>query len=126
MTDTSLTPSDGPTLGEYLKKARKASGLTLRAVENLTGNAVTNGYLSQIEGNTIQRPSPNMLFHLANAYELDYGDLLIRAGHRVPSDADAQREPVLNGIPLRALEDLTTSERDELLSYITYLRTKRA
>lgn len=111
----------GLSLGAYLRSARAASGLTLRAVEGLTGSVVKNAYLSQIEGDSIQQPSPNVLFHLANAYELDYADLLLRAGHKVPGEA---REPVLNGIPLRALEGLTDDESAELMNYIAYMRSR--
>jgi len=120
----SSSGSSTPTLGSYLKAARKASGLTLRAVEAMTDNSVTNGYLSQIEGESIQRPSPNVLFHLASIYGLDYGDLLVRAGHRVPETAPS-REPSANGLPLRALEGLTTEEQAEILKYIHFIRSQR-
>jgi transcriptional regulator with XRE-family HTH domain len=117
------TPSD-LTLGAYLKRARKASGLTLRAVESMSESAVTNGYLSQIESESAQRPSPNILYHLAEIYGLDYGELLIKAGHRVP-DATSAREPALNGLPLRALEGLTPTEQADVLKYISFIRANR-
>jgi transcriptional regulator with XRE-family HTH domain len=114
------------TLGSYLKAARSALGLSLRAVEQRTGKAVTNGYLSQIESGTVTRPSPNVLYHLAQAYELDFGDLLTRAGHRVP-DGSARIQPgLLAGFPMHAVEDLTERERAEVLDYIAFLRSKRS
>jgi transcriptional regulator with XRE-family HTH domain len=87
---------------------------------------VTNGYLSQIESGTVTQPSPNMLYHLAQVYDLDYGDLLVRAGHRIPHSDDTARRGILAGFPMNALEELTESERSELLEYIAFLRSKRA
>jgi transcriptional regulator with XRE-family HTH domain len=115
----------GQALGAYLKAARNALGLTLRGVEERTGRAVTNGYLSQIEGGTIAKPSPNVLYHLAQVYDLDYGDLLTRAGHRVPHSADTAQRGILAGFPMHAVEELTEDERAELLDYIAFLRSKR-
>lgn len=117
--------SDEQGLGAFLRSVRLARRLTLRAVEAATDRAVTNGYLSQIESGAIRQPSPNVLYHLAAAYALDYRDLLRRAGHHVPKQSPAAeaREPALNGIPLRSL-DLTPSEEAELMKYLTFLRSQ--
>jgi transcriptional regulator with XRE-family HTH domain len=126
MTDQGARAVENQTLGTYLKNARAASGLTLRAVETMTGKAVSNGNLSQIESGAIAQPSPNTLYHLAATYKLDYSDLLSRAGHRVPAaDTVPTAESELNGIPLRALEDLDGGERAELLKYIAFLKSQR-
>lgn len=115
-------------MGDYLKDARLAMHLTLRDVETKTDKAVTNGYLSQIENNAIKTPSPNILYHLANAYGLDYRDLLERAGHHTPSttrrkgDVD---ERLLAGLPLRALAELNDEERQELTEYVAFMRQRR-
>jgi len=116
-------PLASPRLGDYLKASRRATGLSLRGVEAKT--QITNGYLSQIESNSVERPSPNVLYKLAETYGLDYGDLLVRAGHRVPQKESAERPEVLGGIPLRALEDLTEEEQAELRNYLAYIRQKR-
>lgn len=113
------TPSD---LGPYLKSARRSVGLTLRDVEAKTD--ITNGYLSQIENQLIAKPSPNVLYQLAELYGIEYSDLLVRAGHRVPAPANQQAD-FLNGIPLRALEDLTDDEKKDLMDYLNYLKSKR-
>jgi transcriptional regulator with XRE-family HTH domain len=112
-------------LGKYLKQVRGTLGLTLRGVESATSRAVTNGYLSQIESGTIQQPSPRVLHHLAEVYGIDYGDLLERAGHRVPVPAGAAREATLNGFPLRALDDLTPDETSALMEYLEFLKSRR-
>jgi transcriptional regulator with XRE-family HTH domain len=128
MTLGGLNRSDGlneESLGSHLRSARRAAGLTLRAVEEATQKAVTNGYLSQIENGTTTRPSPNVLFHLAEVYKLDYGDLLARAGHRVPHN-QAPTAGAVAGLPLRALEGLTEEEQGKLLEYIAFLRSTRS
>ena len=112
-------------LGQYLRDTRRALGLSLRAVEEATQKAVTNGYLSQIETGLVERPSPNVLYHLAEVYGIDYGDLLVRAGHKVPIDQAPANRGTVPGLPLSALSDLTEGERSKLLEYIAFLRSTR-
>jgi transcriptional regulator with XRE-family HTH domain len=112
-------------LSEYLRNSREAVGLTLRQVEEQTGGRVKNGYLSQVEGGHIVRPSPEVLWNLAGVYGVSYAELLGRAGHRVPAESIPDRRRAINGIPLSALQDLSDGERDELVRYLGYLRHRR-
>src|SRR6266568_4725424 len=79
----SLCPSQEvivPTaLGKKLAKARDDKKWTLREVERRTG--IQNAHLSQIETGAIERPAPNVLWILAQIYDLDYHELLRAAGH---------------------------------------------
>lgn len=127
MTDLPRDPfsADPAALGNYLRQSRRASGLTLRAVEGATSRAVTNGYLSQIENGEIGQPSPRILHHLAETYGIDYGDLLSRAGHRVPASTGSRPNDTLNGFPLRSLEDLTEKEMSDLLGYLDFIKSRR-
>jgi len=121
-----VAPRSAPTerLGDYLRASRKAAGFTLRGVEAET--KISNGYLSQIESNRVESPSPNMLHKLAAAYGIDYTDLLVRAGHRVPAAGpEYDQERKFAGIPLRALEELNEDEAAELRNYLAFLRLKR-
>lgn len=111
------------TIGEYLKLARNAANLTLREVEIKTNKAVTNGSLSQIENGHTKRPTPNVLWNLANLYGIDYADLLRRAGHHTPGDAAPGSEAM--NVPLRAIEELDDDERQELMEYIAFLHQRR-
>lgn len=111
------------TIGEYLKLARNSANLTLREVEIKTNKAVTNGSLSQIENGRTKRPTPNVLYHLANLYGIDYADLLRRAGHHTPVEK-ALGSGVMN-VPLRAIEELDDDERQELMEYIAFLHQRR-
>lgn len=110
-------------LGEKLADARKRRGWKLREVERRTG--IHNAHLSQIENGGIARPNPNVLWTLAELYQIDYQELLRLAGHVEAGAADAasKRSPV--GAALRAMGDLTPDEQREVLEHIEQLRRER-
>lgn len=112
-------------LGRYLKSLRNAVGLTLRQVQEATAGIVKNSYLSQIENGDIRRPSPDILYELANVYGVSYRDLLERTGHRVPADAEDMEDRPVAGLPLQAIADLDESDREELINFIGYLQTRK-
>lgn len=112
-------------LGDFLKAAREAARLTLREVEEKTGGHIKNGYLSQIENRLISRPSPNILWELAELYGLGYAELLKRAGHRVPEQSVAAWDQTIAGLPLSAFRDLDEDDRRELLEYLAFLRQRK-
>ena len=73
-------PDDTRTIGQIVREAREAKGLTreelLAKVRNLKAlNLVT------IEEDMDPRPLAQDLFFLARALGMDYQDLMIRAGH---------------------------------------------
>ena len=111
--------------GSYIKALREAVGLTLRAVEDKTNRVVKNGYLSQIEKGMINRPSPGILYELAQAYGVSYRELLARAGHRVPEEKVAADQQAVAGLPLHAFADLDEEDRQTLLEYAAFLRQRR-
>lgn len=106
---------DSLTLGEFLKYARNQKALTLRAVEQLI--AVSNAYLSQLEGNKIKRPSPTILHQLAELYELAYDDVLALAGYPTSS-------PALS-TPSSRIGPVTPEEEEALVEYLQFLRQRR-
>ena len=112
-------------LGAHLERVRKAVGLTLREVEERTKNVVKNGYLSQIEKGAITRPSPAILYELAQVYDIAYRDLLIRAGHRVPEDEIDPDRLAIAGLPLQAIAELDEEDRQTLLEYVAFLRQRK-
>lgn len=115
----------GLSLGDFLKAVREASGMTLRKVEGATGGIIKNAYLSQVENGQIAQPSPATLWQLATVYGLDYGDLLLRAGHRVPAEQVSDRRKSINGIPLKALEELNDDDRQLLVEYMGFLQSRK-
>ena len=125
MTEARSAPasaSDDLNLGQYLRDRREVLGLTLRQVEDRTKGRVKNGYLSQVEGGHIIKPSPEILWQLSGVYGDSYANLLTRAGHRVPVESAPDLRRSINGVPLSAIASLTPDERDELVRYIGFLR----
>ena len=109
-------------LSALLADLRTAKGLSLREVEDATGNAVSNAYLSQLENGKIQKPSPNVLHRLAEVYGVRYETLMERAGYLLPSDA--KESGPRRRLAAFAIDDLTAEEEEELLKYLAFLRSR--
>jgi transcriptional regulator with XRE-family HTH domain len=107
-------------LGEFLKKGRESSGLSLRAVEEATG--VSNAYLSQLEGGRIQRPSPVDLHKLCKLYGISYALAMEYAGYPLPDGVPAATR---HQRFLGRLGNTTPDEEDALVEYMEFLRTKK-
>ena len=100
---------------------RTAKGLSLREVEEASGKAVSNAYLSQLEHGKIRKPSPNVLHSLAEVYVVPYEALMEKAGYLMPSDSSGGRRQRLSAF---AIDDLTAKEEEELLKYLAFLRSR--
>jgi transcriptional regulator with XRE-family HTH domain len=109
-------PSD---LSALLADLRTAKGLTLRQVEEATGSAVSNAYLSQLENGKIKKPSPNVLHSLSEVYAVPYEALMERAGYLLPPENGGGRRKRLAAF---AIDDLTAEEEEQLLKYLAFLR----
>jgi transcriptional regulator with XRE-family HTH domain len=111
-------------LGVVLSDLRKAKGFSLRKVEQATGNAVSNAYLSQLENGKIKKPSPNVLHNLAEVYVVPYEALMEKAGYLMPSEnKDPGRR---RRLAVFAIDDLTAEEEEELLKYLAFLRSRKS
>jgi transcriptional regulator with XRE-family HTH domain len=108
-------------LGVLLSDLRRAKGLSLRDVEEGTGKAVSNAYLSQLENGKIQKPSPNVLHSLSGVYAVPYETLMEKAGYLLPPEEGRGRRRRLAAF---AIDDLTAEEEDELLKYLAFLRSR--
>ena len=109
-------------LGALLADLRTAKGLSLREVEDATGDAVSNAYLSQLENGKIQKPSPNVLHRLAEVYGVRYETLMEKAGYLLPSTA--RESGSRRRLAAFAIDDLTAEEEEELLKYLAFLRSR--
>lgn len=107
-------------LGEFLKLAREGKGLTLRAVERAV--EISNAYLSQLESDKIQKPSPLKLHKLCELYEVSYPAVLGLAGYPVP---DNSRSTIMQEGFAARIGQLTHEEETELLEYLEFLRSRR-
>ena len=106
-------------LGVVLADLRKAKGLSLREVQEATGGAVSNAYLSQLERRKIKKPSPNVLRSLAEVYGVQYETLMEKAGYLLP---DTDEQGGRRRLTVFAIDDLTAEEEEELLKYLAFLR----
>ena len=108
-------------LGTLLADLRTAQGFSLREVEEATGKAVSNAYLSQLENGKIRKPSPNVLHSLAGVYAVPYEALMEKAGYLLPTqNTSGQRKR----LAVFAIDDLTAEEEEELLKYLAFLRSR--
>ena len=111
-------------LGGLLADLRTTRGFTLRQVEEATGNAVSNAYLSQLEKGRVQKPSPHVLQRLAVVYAVPYESLMEKAGYLAPSNGEgAQRKH--RRLSAVALDDLSPEEEVELLRYLAFIRSRK-
>ncbi len=108
-------------LASFLADLRTAKGLSLREVEEASGKAVSNAYLSQLENGRIKKPSPNVLHSLAEVYVVPYEVLMEKAGYLLPSEDGGGRRKRL---AVFAIDDLTAEEEEELLKYLAFLRSR--
>jgi transcriptional regulator with XRE-family HTH domain len=118
---TSEAKRGGVTLGKYLSSVRIDRQLTLRQVEEATGREISNAYLSQIENDKIKKPSPNILFTLANLYGVDFNKLMEMAGY-----ITSERRPEERHGRATTFADMNLSpeEEAELLRYLRFIRQK--
>lgn len=104
-------------LGKTLKDSRELIPLTLRQVEEATG--ISNAYLSQLENDKIKKPSANVMYKLANLYNIELDSLLYAAG--IIQAHSPKKSKLLNTIALSAGK-LTNEEEEALLQYLKYFR----
>ena len=122
--ETTIAPRTD-SLGDYLKAVRLGLGLTLRDVEKLTENDVSNAYLSQLENRKIEKPSPHILYALSNAYRISYKNLMSRAGYVIPQDKSRKAAEKHGNAATFAIENLSAQEEAALLEYLAFFRSKR-
>lgn len=112
------------TLGQYLASIRADRHMTLREVEEATNKELSNAYLSQIENDKIQQPSPNVLHALSEIYGIDYTQLMEMAGyitHAKNRTADQRHGRVATF----ADHNLSPAEESELIQYLKFIRSRK-
>ena len=115
-----MTKSDLSTLGRYLASIRTDRTLTLRQVQQMTRNEVSNAYLSQIERDQVPKPSAHVLRALAEAYGIDSIKLLERAGYVSPGETLSRRgsATALSG------QKLSANEEEAILKFLKRYRSR--
>lgn len=108
-------------LGTFIRKARQDVSMSLRDVEEATKKEVSNGYLSQLESGKISKPSPHVLYALANALSVNYETLMQRAGYILPTSIRTPGSKHGHAATF-AIDNLTAEEEKKLLEYLTFIR----
>ena len=111
------------TIGKYLASIRADREMTLREVEEATNRQVSNAYLSQIENDRIRKPSPNILFVLAEIYGISFENLMGLAGYFVAATKRSEERHAR--VAAFAEHQLTPEEESELMHYLQFLRANR-
>jgi transcriptional regulator with XRE-family HTH domain len=111
-------------LGSFIRKSRQDVSMSLRDVELATNNEVSNSYLSQLESGKITKPSPHILFSLAEALRVNYELLMQRAGYILPSAPKMDARKRRPGASF-SIDSLTAEEEAQLLEYLSFLRAKK-
>jgi transcriptional regulator with XRE-family HTH domain len=108
------------TIGLTLRQAREVREMS--AVDAARAAGISPAYLSRLENDAVKKPSPPVLHQLSEALGLPYAELMRLSGYRVP-DGSAPGGNALVGVALFA--NLTEDEREELLEYLAWYRTRR-
>jgi HTH-type transcriptional regulator, competence development regulator len=109
-------------LAEELRRIRGIRSASLRQVEKATG--ISNAYLSQLEHGDATNPSPNILYKLAEFYNVPYESLMTAAGYLKTSERASGKRP--SGIQAALMTaDLTDEESKVVAEYIEFVRSQR-
>ena len=109
-----------PSIGSVLRQAREVRQLSAGDVARAAG--ISAAYLNRLENDAVKKPSPHVLHKLSEALNVPYNDLLRLSGYPLPHEPD--RDP-LHSIGSALFADLTEDERDELVEYLAWYRTRR-
>ena len=113
------------TLGQHLAAIREDRKLTLRQVEEATNKEVSNAYLSQLENDKIKKPSPHILYALAELYAVSYTGLMEKAGYLRPPGSRGASERHSRAVTFADI-NLTTEEESELLRFLKFMRSGKS
>jgi HTH-type transcriptional regulator, competence development regulator len=106
--------------GAVLKQAREVRELS--AIDAARAAGISPAYLSKLENDAVKKPSPHVLHQLSEALTIPYADLMRLSGYRVPGgDGPASVATVSAAL----FADLTDDEREELLEYLAWYRSRR-
>jgi len=110
-----------PAIGRLLKRTRQVRALSATEVARAAG--ISAAYLSKLENDAVKRPSPPVLHQLSEALAVPYAELMRLSGYPVPGDGETAAKADTIGAALFA--DITEDERDELIEYLAWYRTRR-
>jgi len=109
-------------LGQRLREVRDLRG---RSLADVAAEAeISPAYLQKLEAGGVKQPSPNILFKLAGALELDYAELMRLAGYVAPVSSRTKKRRNELTYALSS-EELSDEEAQELARYLDWYRDRR-
>jgi transcriptional regulator with XRE-family HTH domain len=108
------------TIGAVLRQAREVRGLS--SIEVARGADISPAYLSKLENDAVKRPSPGVLHRLGEVLGVPYAELMVLVGYQVPGTDGAPNAARLDAA---LFTDLTDDERDELVEYLAWYRSRK-
>ena len=84
--------------------------------------SISAAYLSKLESDAVKRPSPSVLHRLGEVLGVAYVDLMALVGYPLPS---ADMAPDRARLGQAMFSDLTDDEREELIEYLAWYRTRK-
>lgn len=109
-----------PSIGTTLRQAREVRELS--SVDAARAAGISAAYLSRLENDAVKKPSPHVLHQLSEALGVPYADLMRLSGYRLPGDT---KESGGGAVGPALFANLTEDEREELLEYLAWYRTRR-
>ncbi len=79
-----MEPEQAKKLGEYLREARQAKGLSKLALAAITN--INDATIFRIEDGQFNRPSPDKLARIAEVLEVPLADVFALADYAVPTE----------------------------------------
>lgn len=109
-----------PSFGTFIKQAREVRRLS--AVDAARAAGISPAYMSKLENDAVKKPSPHVLHRLSEALTVPYAALMRLTGYRLPGESDGGGA---DGVAAALFADLTDDEREELIAYLAWYRTRR-
>lgn len=104
-----------------IRQAREVRQLSAGDAARAAG--ISPAYLNRLENDAVKKPSPHVLHQLSEALALPYAELMRLSGYRVPGEHD---RPAAGAVGAALFADLTDDEREELLEYLAWYRSRRS
>jgi transcriptional regulator with XRE-family HTH domain len=112
----------GVELGRRLREVRERRGRSLADVA--AAAEISPAYLQKLEAGGVKQPSPNVVYKLADALDLDYSELMSLAGYVAPATPRARKRRNELTYALSS-EPLTDDEAQELALYLDWYRDRK-
>lgn len=97
-------------IGEYIKYLRKSKGMTLTQLEQISN--VSNSYISQLENGHF-KPSPDVLGKLSKALEVNFFDLMVKAGYMT---IDSKKDSLDQDFLSKMIQSLSIEDKTNFIS----------